>query len=65
MRVFSQVVSVLSFVTTINAQYDIEEAAWPIGLSAGFEIRGSRVQIPFWPLADGVRRDPSAHNTWY
>ena len=34
------------------------EAAWPSGQSVGFEIRRSRVQIPFWPLADVVLGSP-------
>ena len=34
---------------------DPKEAAWP---SVGFEIRRSRVQIPFWPLADVVLGTP-------
>ena len=33
---------------------NLVEAAWSSGQSVGFEIRRSRVQIPFWPLADVV-----------
>ena len=34
------------------------EAVWPSGQSVGFEIRRSRVQIPFGPLADVVCGSP-------
>ena len=33
-------------------------AAWPSGWRAGFEIRRSRVETPFWPLADAVLGSP-------